>query len=155
MRLEAVNYALGQWEALNVFCSDGAVPLDNNVSEREMKRVVLNRKNSLFVGNARGGRTAAILASLTSTCRRHNVDPQLYLTQLLMNLPAARINELSVWLPDQWKQLHAAQLDAKESMSLGLSARVMMATTRHPEAGHQKPHFHPIEKVGESKFKGF
>jgi hypothetical protein len=51
-----------------------------------MKRVVLNRKNSLFVGNPRGGRTAAILASLTSTCRRHQVDPQLYFTQLLMNL---------------------------------------------------------------------
>ena len=50
------------------------------VSEREMKRIVLDRKNSLFVGNARGGRTAAILASLTSTCRRHDVDPQLYLT---------------------------------------------------------------------------
>jgi transposase len=67
--------------------------------------VVLNRKNSLFVGNARGSRTAAILASLTSTCRRHDVDPQLYLTQLLMNLPAMRMNELSAWLPDQWKQL--------------------------------------------------
>ena len=62
---EAVNYILGQWTELNVFCSDGAVPIDNNISEREMKRVVLNRKNSLFVGNQRGGRTAAILASLT------------------------------------------------------------------------------------------
>jgi transposase len=59
---EAVNYTLGQWTELNVFCTDGAVPIDNNVSEREMKRVVLNRKNSLFVGNPRGGRTAAILA---------------------------------------------------------------------------------------------
>jgi transposase len=106
---EAVNYALAQWQELNVFCSDGAVPIDNNVSEREMKRVVLNRKNSLFVGNARGGRTAAILASLTSTCRRHDVDPQLYLTQLLINLPAVRMNELSAWLPDQWKQLQAAR----------------------------------------------
>ena len=56
---EAVNYALGQWTELNVFCSDGAVAIDNNVSEREMKRVVLNRNNSLFVGNPRGGRTAA------------------------------------------------------------------------------------------------
>jgi hypothetical protein len=43
-----------------------------------MKRVVLNRKNALFVGNPRGGRTAAILASLTSSCRRHEMDPQLY-----------------------------------------------------------------------------
>ena len=29
---EAVNYALGHWEELNVFLSDGAVPIDNNVS---------------------------------------------------------------------------------------------------------------------------
>ncbi len=85
---EAINYALSQWTELAVFCSDGAVPIDNNVSEREMKRVVLNRKNSLFVGNSRGGRTAAMLASLTSTCRRHDLDPQLYLTQLLINLPS-------------------------------------------------------------------
>ncbi len=101
---EAVNYVLGQWNELNVFCRDGAVPIDNNVSEREMKRVVLNRKNSLFVGNARGGRTAAILASLTSTCRRHDVDPQLYLTQLLVNLPSLKVRELPAWLPDEWKR---------------------------------------------------
>jgi transposase len=106
---EAVNYALGQWAELNVFCSDGAVSIDNNVSEREMKRVVLNRKNSLFVGNPRGGRTAAILASLTSTCRRHDIDPQLYLTQLLTNLSQVRKSELSAWLPDQWKQLQTGK----------------------------------------------
>jgi hypothetical protein len=59
---EAIQYALGQWKELTVFATDGAIPIDNNVSEREMKRIVLNRKNSLFVGNPRGGRTAAILA---------------------------------------------------------------------------------------------
>src|SRR6202167_2801007 len=106
---EAVNYTLGQWNELNVFCSDGAVPISNNVSEREMKRVVLNRKNSLFVGNPRGGRTAAILASLTSTLRRHDIDPQLYLTQLLTNLSLVRKSELPNWLPDQWKRLQAAR----------------------------------------------
>ena len=109
---EALSYALSQWEELNVFCSDGTVPIDNNVSEREMKRVVLNRKNSLFVGNARGGRTAAILASLTSTCRRHGVDPQRYLTQLLVNLPAARLSDLAAWLPDEWKRRQKAGPDS-------------------------------------------
>jgi transposase len=111
---EAIHYALGQWNELNVFSTDGAVPIDNNVSEREMKRVVLNRKNSLFVGNARGGRTAAILASLTSTCRRHDVDPQLYLTQLLINLPTLPISQLPQWLPDQWNIHHTARLDCLE-----------------------------------------
>jgi transposase len=81
----------------------GAVPIDNNASEREMKRIVLNRKNSLFVGNERAGRTAAVLSSLASTCRRHDLDPQRYLTQLLTNLPATPVSQLERWLPDQWK----------------------------------------------------
>jgi transposase len=111
---EAVNYTLGQWEELTVFTRDGAVPIDNNVSEREMKRVVLNRKNSLFVGNPRGGRTAAILASLTSSCRRHEMDPQLYFMQLLINLPSWPANDIDAWLPDRWKKAHAARCEALE-----------------------------------------
>jgi transposase len=106
---DAVNYTLGQWETLTVFTTDGAVPIDNNVSEREMKRVVLNRKNSLFVGNPRGGRTAAILASLTSSCRRHDMDPHLYFMQLLVNLPTWPARDLDAWLPDRWKQTHIAR----------------------------------------------
>jgi transposase len=113
-----VNYTLGQWEELTVCTRDGAVPIDNNVSEREMKRVVLNRKNSLFVGNPRGGRTAAILASLTSSCRRHEMDPQLYFMQLLMNLPSWPANDIDAWLPDHWKQTHNARWDALEIPSL-------------------------------------
>jgi transposase len=101
---EAVGYTLNQWDALNVFASDGAVAIDNNISEREMKRIVLNRKNSLFVGNPRGGETAAILSSLTSTCRRHGIDPQHYLTQLLTNLPDTPVSQLHQWLPDEWKK---------------------------------------------------
>ena len=80
-----------------------------------MKRIVLNRKNSLFVGNPRGGRTSAILSSLTSTCRRHDVDPQLYLTQLLINLPALSVRQLPQWLPNQWKKLHAARMATPQS----------------------------------------
>jgi transposase len=67
---------------------------------------VLNRKNSLFVGNERGGETAAILASLTRTCRRHDIDPQHYLTQLLANLPDTPLSEIDQWLPDRWKTTH-------------------------------------------------
>lgn len=76
-----------------------------------MKRVVLNRKNSLFVGNPRGGRTAAIFSDLTSTCRRHDVNPRLYFTQLLVNLSTVPISQLSLWLPDQWKVRQKARID--------------------------------------------
>jgi hypothetical protein len=77
---------------------------DNNAAEREMKRICLNRKNSLFVGNERGGQTAAILSSLTSTCRRHGINPQHYLTQLLTNMPSTPVSQISQWLPDNWKR---------------------------------------------------
>jgi len=101
---DAINYALNQWSAMTIFLEDAAVPLDNNISEREMKRVVMNRKNSLFVGNERGGKTAAILSSFTSTCRRLDIDPQLYLTQLITNMPTLKPDDVDLWLPDIWKQ---------------------------------------------------
>jgi len=107
---QAIGYALNQWTPLNVFVTDAAVALDNNAAEREMKRQAINRKNSLFVGNPRGGRTAAILSSITSTCRRHGIDPQLYLTQLLANLPSTPLSQLDAWLPDQWKQRQSSLL---------------------------------------------
>ena len=60
------------------------MPIDNNISARALKRIAPNRKNRLFVGNGRGGRTVAILSSITST-RRHDIDPRRYLRQLLTN----------------------------------------------------------------------
>ena len=89
-----------------------------SIVSKGVKRVVLNQRNSLFVGDARGGRTAAILASSTSTCRRHEVDPRLYRTQLLMNLPEVRVTELSDWLPDQWKIRHLARMASFNSVSV-------------------------------------
>jgi transposase len=59
---EAIHYALGQWNELNVFCSDGAVPIDNNVSEREMKRVVLSL-SELFV-------VVSLTCNRSRSCRR-------------------------------------------------------------------------------------
>jgi F0F1-type ATP synthase beta subunit len=91
---EVVNCVLGQRTELNVFCSYNAMTIENNVLEHEIKRAVLNRKDSLFLGNPRGGRTEAILAGLTSTRHRHDRDPQLYLTQLLTNVPQIRRTEL-------------------------------------------------------------
>ena len=40
--------------------------------------------------------------------RRHDADPQLYLTQLLVNLPSTPISQLATWLPDQWKKRQKA-----------------------------------------------
>ena len=105
---EAIGYTLNQWRELTLFTTDPAVPIHNNLAEQQMKRIALLRKNALFAGSPRGGETAAILSSLTSTCRRHGIDPQRYLTQLLANLPDAPISRLDDWLPDQWQKRQPA-----------------------------------------------
>jgi len=104
----AINYMLNQWAELTLFLTDGAIPIHNNLAEQQMKRVALLRKNALFVATERGGETAAILSSITSTCRRHGIDPQLYLTQLLTSLQDTPISQLDQWLPDVWKKSQAA-----------------------------------------------
>jgi len=104
---EAIQYILNQWSALTLFTTDPAVPIHNNLAEQQMKRIALLRKNALFVATPRGGETAAILSSLTSTCRRREVNPQADLTQLLANLPDPSARRLDAWLPDRWKQTSA------------------------------------------------
>jgi transposase len=99
---QALGYIQNQWGPLTVFTKDGAIPIHNNLAEQQMKRIALARKNFLMVGNERGGQTAAILSSITSTCQRHQINPELYLTQLLVNLPDTPVSQLEAWLPDRW-----------------------------------------------------
>jgi len=74
-----------------------------------MKRIALLRKNALFVATPNGGKTAAILSDLTSTCRRRDVNPQAYLTQLPANLPDTPVRDLDKWLPDERKKRSGEQ----------------------------------------------
>lgn len=104
---EAIGYTLNQWRELTLFTTDPAVPIHNNLAEQQMKRIALLRKNALFAGSPRGGETAAILSSLTSTCRRHEINPQTYLTQLLANLADTPVSRVDEWLPDRWKKTAA------------------------------------------------
>ena len=66
---EAIGYALNHWAALERYLEAGILEIDNGASERAMKPVALGRKNWLFAGSAAGGRTAAILMSLCTTCK--------------------------------------------------------------------------------------
>ena len=85
---EALGYALNHWTALCRYTEAGFLSIDNNVAEREMKRIAIGRKNWLFVGSDNGGRTAAVLFSFTSTCQRLGIEPWAYLQDVLTRLPA-------------------------------------------------------------------
>lgn len=106
---EAIGYALNNWAALVRYTEAGFLAIDNNVAEREMKRIAIGRKNWLTVGSPRGGQTAAVLFSFTSTCQRLCVEPWAYLQDALTRLPTTPTVQLGELLPDRWQA--AAQAD--------------------------------------------
>ena len=98
---------------------DASVPARLELRQQQSAPVLAQLREKLFEWKEqllpKHPMAEAILASLTSTCRRHDVDPQLYLTQLLTNLPSARMSELSAWLPDKWKPLQHATLPSLQN----------------------------------------
>jgi transposase len=104
---EAIGYALNQWGPLTRFLDDARLPVDNNGSERALRRAALGRRNYLFVGNDKAGQNIAGLYSLVATCEVNGINPFDYLADVLPRLgthPASRIAEL---LPHRWTPAQA------------------------------------------------
>src|SRR5262249_47615969 len=107
---EALGDALNNWAALVRYTQAGFLAIDNNVAEREMKRIAIGRKNWLTVGSPRGGRTAAVLFSFTSTCQRLGVEPWEYLQDVLTRMPTTPAGQLGDLLPDHWQAARPAKM---------------------------------------------
>src|SRR5262249_21757538 len=107
---EAIGDALNNWAALIRYSGAGFLAIDNNASEREMKKVAIGRKNWLSVGSPRGGRTAAVLFTFTATCQRLGVEPWAYLQDVLARLPTTSAKQLGDLLPDHWQAARHAKL---------------------------------------------
>jgi len=105
---EAVHYTRAQWTALTRYLEDGDLAIDNNASERALRRVVTGRKNWLFCGSDEGGIRAAIVYSLVATCREHRIDPWEYLQDVLARIPRHPNRRRAELLPRQWKAARTA-----------------------------------------------
>ncbi len=104
---KAFAYLLKQWEALNVYCSNGWVEIDNNIAENALRGVAVGRKNWLFAGSDSGGEHAAVLYSLIGTCRLNNVEPEKWLRYVIEHIqdwPANRVRDLLPWKVDLTSQ---------------------------------------------------
>ena len=106
---EAIKYALGNWEELNAFVADGAVAIDNNVSEREMKRIVLNRKNSLS-GAMRGRPQRCHPGQPHFKLPPPRCGPAALSHPTSGRLAVAADSDLPEWLPDRWRAAQNVRL---------------------------------------------
>ena len=106
---KAVTYIDNQWEALNRYLEDGRLEIDNNQTERDLRRIASGRKVWNFAGsNGAAARSADIYTVLTSA-KRCGVDLYGYLRTMLSELPRLPRQEgpereafLDSLLPDRW-----------------------------------------------------
>jgi transposase len=79
---QAIAYAQSNWAARCRYPEHGDLSIDNNLAERMLRAQALGRKNYTFLGSDRGGRTAAVLYTMTSSCTHHDIDPFAYLRDI-------------------------------------------------------------------------
>ena len=78
---KAVEYMLSLWSGLTVFLTDPRIPIDNNHAEREIRGVVVGRKNHYGSKSKRGTEVAAIFYSLFESAKLAGVDPKAYVLE--------------------------------------------------------------------------
>ena len=77
---EALKYIAKYWAGLCFFLADSRIELDNNIVERAIRRIALNRTNALFANHDAGAENWATIASYVETCNLNAIEPHAYLT---------------------------------------------------------------------------
>ena len=98
-------------------CATGLIPrsqalskLLDNAWENEIRSITIGRKNYLFCGNHEAAKNMCVVTSLLATCRNHNVNPRLYLSDIIEKMPyyneTTTKEELIELLPHRWIKSH-------------------------------------------------
>jgi len=100
---KALDYSLKRRVTLTRSPDDGAVPIDNNPVENQIRPWALGRSNWLFAGSLRSGKRAAAIMSLIQSARLNAHDPYAYLKDALTRLPTQKASGINQLLPHQWE----------------------------------------------------
>ena len=127
---KAIRYALNQWQPLTVFTEEGGLPIHNNDTERDLRRLTIGRKNWLFLGSEAGGEVAARLYTLTASAHRHHLDVWAYVDDVLRRLAGGE-SDLDALLPDVWAAAHPEKVRSyREAESLARAAQTKARRAR-------------------------
>nr|WP_261344425.1 transposase [Lacipirellula parvula] len=92
------------------YCENGALSINNNLSKRSVRPVAIGRKKYLFLGSDNGGKSAAILCSIMTSAKANQIEPFVYVRDLLVQLSSCLLPAIAALLPDSWLVAHPASL---------------------------------------------
>ena len=100
---KAVSYMINQWSHLEIYLTDGRLEIDNNLVENAIRPVALGRKNYLFAGSHKGAKRAAALYTLMANAKIQDVNPFVYLRDVLSRISEHPYKNLDQLLPKNWE----------------------------------------------------
>jgi len=89
----AFAYCINHWEGLTQFLKEGRLEIDNNLTEQQIKPLVIARKNFMFANSMNGAHALCLHFSLIRTALLHGLDPYQYYTAILKAAPHCRTVE--------------------------------------------------------------
>ena len=78
MMQKALNYLHNYWRQLFAYRQDGRYTIDNNIAERNIRPLTVERKNSLFHGCGAMAEVSAVYHTFISTCTLMGISAQKY-----------------------------------------------------------------------------
>jgi transposase len=100
---QAIAYCLPRWEKLSIYTTNAILNIDNNPVENAIRPVAIGRKNYLFAGSHEAAQRAAMIYSLFATCKAHNINPYVWLKDILRRMHLYTTTNLHELLPQNWK----------------------------------------------------
>jgi len=120
---KALSYLKNQRVPLERFLENGEMRLDNNISELELRREVVGRKNWTFCGSDNGATANATITSLVASCQMHGIEPWAYLRDVLTLLPAWSQTRVLQLAPKFWQKTRQQPETQKLLAELSLLGR--------------------------------
>jgi transposase len=84
---KAFSYMLNHWEGFIHFLGDGRIEIDNNLTEQEIKPLVIARKNFMFAYSVAGARALCTHFSLLRSALLHQLNPYSYFQVIFQRIP--------------------------------------------------------------------
>jgi transposase len=84
---KAMFYCINLWPGLTRFLDDGRLEIDNNLTEQEIKPLVIARKNFMFCTSVDGAKALCMHFSFVRTAKLHGLDPYHYYVKVLKSIP--------------------------------------------------------------------
>ena len=93
----AIRHSLERWDKR--YTQQGYLQIDDNTVVNAIRPVALSRKNFLFARSSDSAQRIAMMYTLTITCNKLEVNPQIYLEYRLNELPKRKVNDKEDLLP--------------------------------------------------------